>query len=206
MSGIPWWTTDIGGSRGGDTRTEYFWELIIRWFQYGAFCPLFRLQGVRDPYDSALGTGAPNEAWSFGEPAYRIIRDLLLLRERMKPYLFDQMRVASTRGTPPMRPLFFDFPDDETAWQVEDQFLLRPDVLVAPVLEMGQRRRRLHLPRGTAWKEFRSDRRHAGGAWIEAEAPLESIPVFFRSGRHPSSGGRGTVGSGTRPACTREAP
>jgi alpha-D-xyloside xylohydrolase len=185
MSGIPWWTTDIGGFRGGDPRTEYFRELIVRWFQYGVFCPLFRLHGVRDPYDNALGTGAPNEIWSFGERAYGIIRDLLALRERMGPYLLEQMHVASAHGTPSMRPLFFDFPDDEAAWHVEDQFMLGPDVLVAPVLEQGQNRRRLYLPGGTSWEEARAGRRHAGGDWIEVDAPLESVPFVFRSGRHP---------------------
>ncbi len=185
LSGIPWWTTDIGGFRGGDPRTPSFRELIVRWFQYGVFCPLFRLHGVRDPYDSALGTGAANEVWSFGEPAYGIIRDLLLLRERMRPYVLEQMRAASVKGIPPMRPLFFDFPGDETAWGIDDQFLFGPDVLVAPVLQGGQRRRRLYLPRGADWVETKTGSHHAGGAWIEVDAPLESTPVFTRGGRRP---------------------
>ncbi len=185
MSGIPWWTTDIGGFRGGDPRTPYFQELVVRWFQYGVFCPLFRLHGVRDPYDAVRGTGADNEVWSFGETAYGIIRELLALRERMKPYLLEQMGVASERGVPPMRPLFFDYPGDEACHGIEDQFLLGPDVMVAPVLEQGQRRRRLYLPGGGSWTDARSGERLAAGAWVDVEAPLETIPVFFREGRRP---------------------
>ncbi len=77
MSGIPWWTTDIGGFMEGDVRTDYFKELIVRWFQYGVFCPLFRLHGVRLPLNGLYGaqsSGADNEVWSFGETAYAIIR------------------------------------------------------------------------------------------------------------------------------------
>jgi len=185
MSGIPWWTTDIGGFRGGDPRTPYFQELVVRWFQYGVFCPLFRLHGVRDPYDADRGTGAGNEVWSFGETAYGIIRRLLELRERMKPYLLEQMRVASERGVPPMRPLFFDHPDDEACFGIEDQFMLGPDVMVAPVLGMGQRRRRLYLPRGGSWMSAWSGEHHAAGSWVDVEAPLETIPVYYREGRRP---------------------
>ncbi len=123
--------------------------------------------------------------WSFGEPAYGIIRELLALRERMKPYLLKQMKAASEHGTPPMRPLFFDFPGDENAYQVEDQLLRGPDVLVAPVLELGQRKRRLYLPGSVDWDEVQTGRRHTGGMWVEVGAPLESVPVFFRAGRRP---------------------
>ena len=139
LSGIPWWTTDIGGFNGGDIHTPYFRELIVRWFQYGAFCPLFRLHGNRLPN---LGPqyGSPNEVWSFGEEAYGIIKDLLLLRERLRPYIMQQMRRAHEKGTPPMRPLFFDFPDDPVCIDVDDQFMFGPDLLVAPVLEQGAAR------------------------------------------------------------------
>ena len=91
LSGIPWWTTDIGGFNGGDITTPYFRELVVRWFQYGAFCPLFRLHGNRLP---RLGPqyGSPNEVWSFGDEAYGMIRELLFLRERLRPYIMHLMR------------------------------------------------------------------------------------------------------------------
>ena len=87
ISGIPWWTTDIGGFQDGDPTSAYFSELVVRWFQFGVFCPLFRLHGVREP-GPLVGsdqTGAPNEVWSFGDEAYRVIREQLELRERLRP-------------------------------------------------------------------------------------------------------------------------
>ena len=101
LSGIPWWTTDIGGFHNGDPDDPYFQELIVRWFQYGVFCPLFRLHGFRamkgDWWDGSLETvtGGANEVWSFGETAYEIIREVLFLRERLKPYLLQQMQNAA---------------------------------------------------------------------------------------------------------------
>ena len=91
ISGIPWWTTDIGGFRNGDPTTAYFRELVVRWFQFGVFCPLFRLHGVREP-GPLVGsgqTGGPNEVWSFGDEAYGVIREQLSLRERIRPYVMD---------------------------------------------------------------------------------------------------------------------
>jgi alpha-D-xyloside xylohydrolase len=122
LSGIPWWTTDIGGFHGGDPRTTYFQELIVRWFQYGAFCPLFRLHGFRQPSPSQW-IGAPNEVWSFGEQAYSIISEYLFLRERLRPYIMEQMRLAQTHLRPVMRPLFFDFPGDSGCVEIDDQFM-----------------------------------------------------------------------------------
>ena len=136
LSGIPWWTTDIGGFHGGNIEAPYFRELVVRWFQYGAFCPLFRLHGHRQPAEGWT-SGNHNEVWSFGDEAYGIIRELLFLRERLRPYIMAQMRLASEAGVPPMRPLFFDFPQDAAAARVDDEFMFGPDLLVAPVLEEG---------------------------------------------------------------------
>ena len=185
LSGIPWWTTDIGGFLGGDIRTPYFKELIVRWFQYGTFCPLFRLHGNRDPITregDTFGNGAPNEVWSFGDTAYSIIRRLMFIREEMKSYLLEQMRIASEKGLPPMRPLFVDFLSDGKVWEVEDQFLLGPDLLVAPVLFEGAVTRRLYLPEGVDWIDAWSGDVFQGGKWIEVSSPLEKVPVFWRSG------------------------
>jgi alpha-D-xyloside xylohydrolase len=183
MSGIPWWTTDIGGFFGGDPESEYFRELVVRWFQYGLFCPLFRLHGVRLPFTEdgrGSGTGAGNEVWSFGEQAYEIIRGLLFLREKLKPYIMKQMQAASERGLPPMRPLFVDYLADPTCWEVEDQFSFGSDLLVAPVLYEGQRMRKLYLPGGAGWIDAWEGKEFKGGQWIEVAAPLERIPVFWR--------------------------
>ncbi len=184
LSGIPWWTTDIGGFKGGDITTPYFRELIVRWFQFGVFSPICRLHGIRQPGDmvGSEQTGAPNEVWSFGEPVYDILRRLLFLRERLRPYVMEQMRVAHESGLPPMRPLFLDFPADPEAWTVEDQFLLGGDVLVAPVTEEGARRREVYLPAGATWQDAWTGAEIGGGDRITALAPLDTIPVYLRKG------------------------
>jgi alpha-D-xyloside xylohydrolase len=183
MSGIPWWTTDIGGFMEGDIRTDYFKELIVRWFQYGVFCPLFRLHGVRQPLNGLYGaqsSGADNEVWSFGERDYEIIRNLLFLREKLKPYLRELNRAAHEHGTPPMRPLYYDFPTDPAAVNLADQFMLGPDLLVAPVTEQGAVSRQVYLPTGTTWVEAWSGQEFQGGQLLKANAPLERIPVYWR--------------------------
>jgi alpha-D-xyloside xylohydrolase len=181
MSGIPWWTSDIGGFHGGDPSSPYFRELITRWFQYGAFCPLFRLHGHREPSSSHF-SGAPNEVWSFGEEAYGIIADLLRLRERLRPYLLEQMKQAHTMGTPPMRPVFFDFYRDPNCFAIEDEFMLGPDLLVAPVLYEGARSRQVYLPDGSTWTDAWSGVSIKGGQWTVADAPLSRIPLYQRDG------------------------
>ncbi|MBM7818006.1 alpha-D-xyloside xylohydrolase [Cellulosimicrobium cellulans] len=184
MSGIPWWTTDIGGFHGGDAADPAYRELMVRWFQFGAFCPLFRLHGDREPR-TATGfdqTGGPNEVWSFGDEAYAILADHLHVRERLRPYLHEQMSRAARDGLPPMRPLFVDFGDDARAWDVDDQFLLGPDLLVAPVLRAGERERDVYLPAGTAWTDAWTGQRYDGGATVRVPAPLERIPVLVRDG------------------------
>jgi len=188
LSGIPWWTTDIGGFFGGEVQSEAFRELLVRWFQYGTFCPLFRLHGWRnsslaDPESSDPTQGGPNEVWSYGEKVYGILREYLFLRERMRPYIMEQMAGAAEKGCPPMRPLFFDFPDDVSAAAVDDQFLFGPDLLVAPVLVSGATRRTVYLPAGASWTDAWTGEAHAGGQTIDSPAPLDCIPLFVRNGR-----------------------
>ena len=185
LSGIPWWTTDIGGFMEGDIRTDYFKELIVRWFQYGVFCPLFRLHGIREPVNGLAGaqlSGADNEVWSFGEPAYTILRHLLSLREKLKPYLRVLNQNAHERGAPPMRPLYFDFPADPAAADLADQFMLGPNLLVAPVTEQGATSRSVYLPAGANWLDAWTWRAVEGGQQVQAEAPLERIPIYWRLG------------------------
>lgn len=201
LSGIPWWTTDIGGFFGADTEDPYFRELIVRWFQYGVFCPITRLHGWRLAKDkedaerfqavpdAGEDTGmfdynacGPNEIWSFGDEAYGIIKNLLFMRERLKPYIMEQMKAAHEKGTPPMRPLMYDFPEDKCAWKVEDQFMFGPDILVAPVLFEGARERKVYLPEGAVWKNAHTGEVFKGGQEIICDAPLSIIPLFLKDG------------------------
>jgi alpha-D-xyloside xylohydrolase len=184
ISGIPWWTTDIGGFHGGNPDDHAYQELIVRWFQYGAFCPLFRLHGDREPRlpTGHAMTGGPNEVWSYGETAYEHIVNVLRLRERLRPYISDQMRIAASTGLPPMRPLFVDFPDDEHAWRIEDQFMFGPDLLIAPVLEKGASTRDVYLPPGRSWINASTGEQNEGGMTLRLPVSLDHIPVFVREG------------------------
>jgi alpha-D-xyloside xylohydrolase len=184
MSGIPWWNTDIGGFQGGDPDDPAYREVLIRWFQYGTFSPIMRLHGDRQPNQPfhAAMTGGPNEVWSYGEQAYQILREHLLLRERLRPYVMRLAEATHRTGAPVMRPLFFDFPHDEAAWGVDDQFMFGPDLLVAPITEAGVRGRAVYLPSGTRWAERVTGTIHDGGSTVQAEAPLERIPVYLREG------------------------
>lgn len=189
IAGISWWTTDIGGFFGGDVRDPAYPELLIRWFQYGAFCPVFRLHGDRlpakpplEPEGSEFHSGSDNEVWRFGDEAYAIMEKYMLMREALRPYIREAMRTAHEKGRPPMRPLFYDFPSDPRAWEIEDEYLFGPDLLVAPVLFEGERTRKVYLPAGCDWIEASTGLAREGGRRIEVAAPLDSIPLFLRQG------------------------
>jgi len=185
LSGIPWWTTDIGGF-WADPRSDEYREVLIRWFQFGAFSPVMRIHGVNQPFSEIegqlTGTGAPNEVWSFGEEAYGILSHYLDIRERLRPYIQKHMDIASEDGTPVMRPLFYDFPDDEKSYTIEDQFMFGPDVLVAPVLEAGAISRRVYLPKGSMWTDALTGETQEGGQTIDYAVSIENIPLFTRNG------------------------
>ncbi|MEJ2515045.1 MAG: glycoside hydrolase family 31 protein [Gammaproteobacteria bacterium] len=203
LSGIPWWTTDTGGFQGGDPADPEFRELLVRWFQFATFCPILRMHGYRTapgetlPVDQVTGAGeaiddfepsfrdlkgGPNEVWSFGEEALVILSTFILVRERLRPYLRDLAQQVRYSGAPPMRPLFWHFPDDPVSWFVADQFLLGSDLLVAPVLEAGADHRRVRLPGPAAWVCAWTGRETEGGTWRIETTPRERIPVFLRSG------------------------
>lgn len=187
MAGIPWWTTDIGGFHGGDQNDPNYRELLVRWFQFGAFCPVFRLHGCRlngEPSNNPdkAETGGPNEVWSYGEEVYAILKRYLFLREEIRPYIKRVMHQTSETGAPVMRPLFYNFSKDEAAVACDDQYMFGDDVLVAPVLELGQRERPVYLPKGEVWIDASTGKEYAGGQMVMTPAPLEVIPVYIRKG------------------------
>ena len=190
MAGIPWWTTDIGGFYGGNPDDPKFRELICRWFPFGAFSPVFRLHGDRMPTQQPTGTkggglfgsGAANEVWSYGEEAYGIFVKYMKMRESLRPYIKEQMRLAHEKGTPIMRPLFYDFPSDEKAWETHDELMFGPDILAAPVLYEGVEKRSVYLPKGSVWKECETGRTYDGGTTVECNAPISSMPIFVKDG------------------------
>jgi len=190
IAGIPWWTTDIGGFHGAKTDDRGFRQLIVRWFQYGCFSPVFRLHGFRSPvtgFDGDMisgigqfGTGADNEVWSYGEENFEIFKKYLFIRERLKPYISVIMKEAHEKGTPVMRPLFYEFPTDEYSWEIDDQYMFGPDILVAPVIYEEQYEREVYLPAGTNWTNVWSNKKFMGGQKIKVPAPIEQIPLFTR--------------------------
>ena len=193
MAGIPWWTCDIGGYMGGDGSDPAFRELLVRWFAWGCFCPVFRMHGERSPWYEPeteyrngvrqLASGQDNEVWSFGEENTPILCMYLRIRERLRPYIRLLMRQAHETGAPVMRPLFYDFPGDIDAWHVEDAYMFGPDMLVAPVMEAGAADRRVYLPCGAVWQDAYTGKRYEGGQTVTVPAPLDVIPVLFRDGK-----------------------
>ncbi len=188
LAGIPWWTTDIGGFHGGDPNDPGFRELFVRWFQWGAFCPVMRLHGDREPRQPQVGTtggatccsGAANEVWSYGEEVYHICEKYMRMREEMRGYTRRLMQEAHKNGSPVMRTMFYEFPEDPKCWEVEDEYMYGDKLLVAPVLEAGADMRKVYLPQGCQWKDCRSGEVFEGGQTVEADAPLEYMPLFLR--------------------------
>lgn len=188
MAGIPWWTTDIGGFVGGCPTDPEFRELLIRWFQYGVFSPVFRLHGARTPelisgVELADNDGeifGPNEVWSFGEAAYPILESYMQMRERIRPYVKAQMEICHTQGTPVMRPLFFDFPADPEAWEHKDTYMFGSDILVSPVTEAGCAEKEVYLPAGAEWIEVETGTVWTGGRKVCCKTPIEVLPLFVR--------------------------
>ena len=127
-------------------------------------------------------TSGPNEVWSFGDKAYELICECLRLRERLRPYIMEQMKLAHEKGIPVIRPLFFDFYKDQKAFDVDDQFMFGPDILVAPILNQGQVKRTVYLPGQAKWLDPYTDTEYEGAQTIEVDAPLERIPVFLKNG------------------------
>ena len=174
MSGLPLWCSGIGGFVTHDSTSPRFHELMVRWYQYGVFMPIFRTHGHR----------ANNEAWNIGGIAYPHIRAAMMLRENLRPYVMKQMKLASEKGLPPMRPVFFDFMDDPKTADVEDQFLFGGDLLVAPITTYQARSRNVYLPAGTDWTDAWTGKKYKGGKTVKADAPIEHIPVYIR-GENP---------------------
>ena len=186
IAGIPWWTTDIGGFHGGNPDDENFRELFVRWFQWATFCPVMRLHGDREPRQPMQGntggasccSGAPNEVWSYGEKVYEICCKYLQIRESMRDYTRRLMLEAHQNGTPVMRTLFYEFPNDDTSWLIEDEYMYGDLYLIAPILYLGLKKRKIYLPKGVMWKDMISGNIYNGGSFIEKEINIESIPVF----------------------------
>ena len=189
MSGIPWWNSDIGGFLVGDIESDYFKELVVRWAQFGVFSPVMRLHGSRlrtknqkDRHpDVKERSGGDNEIWSFGEENYKILKGLVELRERLRPYICHYMDLASETGAPIMRPMFFDYYEDEVCYTLEDQYMFGEDILFAPISAQGQTGREVYLPEGS-WIDVNTKEVYEGKKWVTCTAQLHQFIAFVREG------------------------
>lgn len=172
LSGLPYWTTDIGGFMGDPCDSPDYRELYVRWFQFGAFCPIFR----------AHGTKSPREVWRFGKKAEDILHQYLTLRYRLMPYIYSLAWQVTRYQNTIMRSLWMDFRADRRCWEIADQYLFGSSLMVCPVTGKGAVSREVYLPDKSGWYDFWSNRYYDGGASITADAPLETLPLFARAG------------------------
>jgi alpha-D-xyloside xylohydrolase len=175
LSGVPYWTTDIGGFLfGGSPSDPGYRELFTRWFQYGTFCPIFRVHGTR-------GNPDENELWSYGPETQKILVAYDRLRYRLLPYVYSLAWMTTKERYTPMRPLVMDFRGDVRAADTGDQFMYGPAFLVNPVTEPAATSRRLYLPKAS-WTDFWTGAGVAGGRAVDAAAPIDRMPLFVRAG------------------------
>ncbi len=173
LSGIPYWTTDIGGFVSVKSDDPAYRELFVRWFQYGSFCPIFRVHGTRSTDQ--------NELWSYGPEAQAILTKFDRLRYRLLPYIYSMAWMTTSQSYTPMRPLAMDFRTDVRALNIGDEYMYGPAFLVSPVTEPAATSRRLYLPQGK-WYDFWSGTSTTGGNVIDAAAPLDRMPLYIRAG------------------------
>jgi len=191
-SGMPYWSTDIGGwqylptthkpgrpvlidpsdARGEVGNYDDYPELYVRWFEYGAFQPNFRAHGSRPQ----------NEVWSYGKQAEPILEKYLRLRYTLMPYIYSLAYRTHQTGAPFMRGLFMDFGNDPKVANIGDEYMFGPALLVAPIVEQGRISRQVYLPAGTDWYNFWTNQKLHGGHTVTVAAPIDTLPLFVRAG------------------------
>jgi alpha-D-xyloside xylohydrolase len=172
LSGIPYWSADIGGFFGGDPQDPAYAELFTRWFQFGTFNPMFRVHG----------TGNAKELWRFPPDTMQRLIAYDRLRYRMLPYIYAlSWDVTANRGTM-MRPLVMDFQDDAEVASIGDQYMFGRALLVSPVTHKGATTRTVYLPGDRRWYDFWSGQSYAPHQTIAAKADIDTIPLFVRAG------------------------
>ncbi|MDP4204389.1 MAG: glycoside hydrolase family 31 protein, partial [Bacteroidota bacterium] len=181
MAGLPFWTTDIGGffrdknSLNPKFDNQYtnpeYKELLTRWFQFGTFCPIFRIHGYV----------SETEVWRYGKPFEDMAREFIDLRYRLMPYIYSLSWNVTYRGASMMKPLAHDFPNDLMTWNISDQFLFGSNLMICPVTKYQARSRKVYFPAGT-WYNFWTGEKNLGQMEINTEAPLERVPIFIKGG------------------------
>jgi alpha-D-xyloside xylohydrolase len=175
VTGLPYWTTDIGGFfRPGPSQytDEKYHELLTRWYQWGAFNPIFRIHGYM----------TETEPWKYGQMVEDNMRKMLNLRYRLLPYIYSEAWQVTKNGSTMMRPMVMDFREDVSAVAQSHEFLFGKAFLVAPITESGAREWNVYLPKSVDWYDFWTGKRVKGGQTVKAEAPLDKIPLFIKAG------------------------
>jgi alpha-D-xyloside xylohydrolase len=182
LSGIPYWNTDTGGFFGnrtagnGDPANPQYEELFSRWFQFSSFCPMFRVHG-------SYGLRPGKEFWRFDEKTQGILRKYLNLRYRLLPYTYSVAWQVTSSGNTFMQPLVMDFPKDSQTWNIGNQYLFGPEVMVTPVTTAGVTEQAVYLPvTGAPWYNFWTGETSAAAQTVQAASPLDTLPIFMRPG------------------------
>lgn len=182
LSGIPYWTTDIGGfavepryERPNAAASDEWRELMTRWFEFGTFCPLLRVHG-QYPYREMFNV-APDD-----HPAYQSMLAYDKLRYRLMPYIYSLTGMVTQQDYTIMRALVMDFGSDRNVLNIGDQFMFGPALLINPVTEYKARVRQVYLPAGCGWYDLRSGNYYKGVQTIQADAPYTDIPLFVKAG------------------------
>ncbi|MGN6370910.1 MAG: glycoside hydrolase family 31 protein [Phycisphaerae bacterium] len=183
-SGIPYWNTDIGGffaSRNdgnSNPKDPRYAELFTRWFQFGAFCPMFRIHGSAPNG----GTGPGKEIFRFPDDTQSTLKNFINLRYQLLPYIYSTSWQVTNSGSSMMRPLVMDFPNDPKALSIPDQYLFGPSILVCPVTEKGATSRQVYLPGNKPWFNFWTNAQLPASQTLSADAPISQIPLFIPAG------------------------
>jgi alpha-D-xyloside xylohydrolase len=182
LSGIPYWTTDIGGfaveprfERPNESDLDEWRELNTRWFQFGTFCPLFRIHG-QYPFREMFNIAPDNH------PAYQSMLAYDKLRYRLMPYIYSLTGMVTQKDYTIMRALVMDFGQDKNVLNIDDQFMFGPAMLINPVTEYKARMRSVYLPSKIGWYNLQTGKYVEGGQTINADAPYSDIPIFIKAG------------------------
>jgi alpha-D-xyloside xylohydrolase len=172
LSGIPYWNSDTGGFFSGDPANPAYAELFTRWFQFSAFCPMLRVHG----------DGPPKEMWRFDPATQKILINYDEFRYHLLPYIYSISWKVTSEGYSMMRALVMDFREDSRVYNIGDQYMFGPALMVAPVVKPGVATRTVYLPAEASWIDFWTGKTYTGGQTIDASAPITTMPVFVRAG------------------------
>ncbi|MSS77825.1 glycosyl hydrolase family 31 [Anaerococcus sp. WCA-380-WT-2B] len=186
LSGQSWWTSDIGGFHSGNSESDYFRQLLIRWFQFAVFSPILRMHGDRQPHFGRIGnsgggvrtSGSANEIWSFGPEVERILISYTKLREDLIEYIYNLYKEASDRGLPLVRPLFLEYPNIEETWDERYQYFFGEDLIICPVTNYNIKEMDVLIPDDNWVDAYTKNKALKGKNKIKLN--LEVIPIFIK--------------------------